>query len=284
MNDTTHLSPARVRPEQREHRRPPGAAGGSALHVSVRRAVGNEFAKMRRLRVAPVTALMVLGVVVLSCVELVSPTFADAAADPQGRAWERLLLGMSTAIPLVSPVLIAVLASRQVDVEHQGRGWMLSHGAGLAPGRLCRAKLLANGSVLAAATGVQSVLVAATGFAVGIAAPFPVALWLAYSGCVLAVNLVLLALHLLLAARWENQLIGTGLGLLGVFLAVIGSGAPRALAHLTPWGYYALSAPVDYRDAVLVDVAPSYGGVAALTVAAAAAFALLTARLDRKEI
>ncbi|WP_432543662.1 ABC transporter permease [Kineococcus sp. SYSU DK002] len=252
--------------------------------MSTLRAVGNEFAKMRRLRVLPVTALMVLGVVVLSCVELASPTFAAAAADPQGRAWERLLLGMSTAVPLVSPVLIAVLASRQVDVEHQGRGWMLTHGAGLAPGRLCRAKLLACGSVLAAVTGVQSVLVAVAGFAVGIAAPFPVPEWLAYTACVLAVNLVLLAAHVLLAARWENQLIGVGAGLLGVFLAVISAGAPRALAHLTPWGYYALSAPVDYRDAVLVDVAPSYGGVVALTVVAVAVVVLFTARLDRKEI
>ena len=76
------------------------------------RAVANEFAKMRHLKVGLIAVVMVLGLSLFAVVS--SPDFDPAT--PQ--AWNALLAGISLGIPLLSPLLLAVLASRQTDIEH----------------------------------------------------------------------------------------------------------------------------------------------------------------------
>lgn len=248
------------------------------------RAVANEFAKMRRLHVVPVALVMVVGVVALSCVTFTIPGFMQSVRDPSGQPWQWLLGGMSTFVPVVSPILLAVLASRPVDIEHQGNGWLLSQTSGLTPGFLCRVKFVAAGAVLVAATLIQSGLVFALGKLVGITVPFPAGQWIGYTASIVIVNLVLFALHLLLSARLGNQLVGLGIGVLGVFVAVSSTGMPHWLAHLfPPWGYYALVTPVDAREEGMVSLEPSHLSVLALGIAAGAAFLLITHLFDRQE-
>ena len=97
------------------------------------------------------------------------------------------------------------------------------------------------------------------------------------------VNLVLLALHLIIAAKLENQLIGLGIAVLGTLVAVFAGGLPDLFAHLTPWGYYALVQAADYEGAQLMATAPSYASVAALATVTAVLFGLVTSRFDRQE-
>lgn len=249
------------------------------------RAVANEFAKMRRLRVVLVALTMVIGVIGFSCVTAISaPGFFDSVADPSAHPWRWLLAGLSLAVPLVSPILLAVLASRQVDMEHQGNGWILSQTSGLTPGHVCRVKFVATGAVVVAATLAQSGLVVALGRLLGVTVAFPTGQWLAYTASIVVVNLVLLALHLLLSARISNQLVGLGVGVLGVFVTVSATGMPHGLAHaFPPWGYYALATPVDVREAGMVSLDPPHLSVLALGVAGGAAFLLITHLFDSRE-
>jgi hypothetical protein len=233
-----------------------------------------EFAKMRRLRVGPIGAVLVVGVVALTCLGLTEP----------GADWDRLLLALATAFPVVAPIPIAVLASRQVDPEHHGNGWLLNQAAGVPPGRLCRAKLVATAAALVPATVIASALALVVGLLSGVDAEVPVARWLAWTAAVAVVNVVLLALHLLLSARVDNQLVGMGVGVLGLFVAVIAPALPAWAAHLTPWGYYALLRPAAFRDdGVLVALTPSYASSIVLGLVAAAVFLLATHHLDRLE-
>ena len=240
------------------------------------RAVVNEFAKMRRLRVVPVVVVLVAGVVAMSCFTLTAPGVLDSADAPSAHPWRWLLGGLALAVPLVSPLLLAVLASRQVDIEHQANGWLLSRTSGLTPGALCRAKFAATRPLWAS--------VAAIGRLVGITAPFPTGQWVGYTASVVVVNLVVLALHLLLSACVGNQLVGLGAGVLGVFVAVSGTGLPPALAHLLPpWGYYGPATPVDVREGGVVALDPPHLSVLALGIAGGAVFVLVTRLLDRGE-
>jgi hypothetical protein len=249
------------------------------------RAVANEFAKMRRLRVVPVAAAMAAGVVGLSCITLTAPGFLESVEDASARPWHWLLGGLALAVPLVSPILLAVLASRQVDIEHQGGGWLLAQTSGLTPGYLCRTKFAATGAVVVGATLLQSVLLIAVGRLVGITAAFPAGPWAAYTASVVVVNLVLLAFHLLLAARVPNQLVGLGVGVLGVFVTVAGTGMPDGPAHLLPpWGYYALATPVESRADGMTALDPPHLSVLLLGIAAGAVFLLLTRLFDRREV
>ncbi|WP_454118499.1 ABC transporter permease [Microbacterium lacticum] len=246
----------------------------------MRTAFVNEFAKMRHLHVG--LLITVLGVVMLGIglfSSLGSPDFDRATQD----SWNTLIGGTGSGITLAAPLLLAVIASRQVDIEHQGNGWLMSATSGVTPGGLCRAKLLALGLLVAGVTVVTSGLIAGAGLLLGITAPFPTGRWIGFTAALLAVNLVLLALHTLIAARVENQLVGIGIGLLGTILALFSTAVPAWISHLTPWGYYALSAASGYVDGTLVAITPAYPSIAALGVVAAAAFLILTRRFDRKE-
>ncbi|UAL31810.1 ABC transporter permease [Nocardioides rotundus] len=236
---------------------------------------------MRHLRVGVIAVAMVVAVLGLSLFTIVSsPDF-----DPDSpAAWNGLLAGMSLAIPLVFPLLLAVLASRQTDIEHQGNGWLLQATSGLTPGGVCRAKLITLGIVVAAITAGTSLLVLVAGkLLAGILAPIPFAHWVGFTGCMLVINLVVLALHILLSAKIDNQLVALGIGVLGSVLAVFSQGLPAAAAHLTPWGYYALARAADYAASGYVAIPLSYPSIAALALVVAVFFLITTGRFDRQE-
>lgn len=236
---------------------------------------------MRRLHVGllvgvliGVAALLTLGTGVSS------PDFDRGTQD----SWTTLLGGIGSSLALAAPLLLAVLASRLVDIEHRGSGWLLSATSAVPPGGLCRAKVLALGLVVATATVAVSLLVLVAGLLLGITAAVPVGRWLGVTVALVVVNLVVLAVQVVVSALVENQLVGIGVGLLGTFLALFGGSVPTWMAHLTPWGYYALSNAADYRDSDLVAITPAYGSIAALAVVATVVFGLGTARLDRQEV
>jgi hypothetical protein len=244
-------------------------------------AVANEFAKMRRLKVGLVAAIMVLGVLALSLFAVVSsPDFnPDTPA-----AWNALLAGMSLGIPLLSPLLLAVLASRQTDIEHQGNGWLLQSTSGITPGGVCRAKLAALGVIVTAVTLGTSLLVLVFGkiFA-GILPQPPLLHWAGFTVCMLVINLAVLALHILLSAKVENQLVALGVGVLGCILAVFSQGLPATAAHVTPWGYYSLAQAAGYQGGAIQALPIAYPSIAALALIVGALFAVLTDRFNRQE-
>lgn len=245
------------------------------------RAVANEFAKMRHLRIGVVAAVLVIAVVLLSLYTVVSsPDFSPK--DPG--AWNALLAGMSLGTPLLSPLLLAVIASRLTDIEHTGNGWLLQSAAGVTPGGICRAKLVALGVVVTVSTVAMSLIVLALGkLLAGILVPVPMGHWAGFTLCMLVVNIALLALHILLSAKVENQLVALGLGVFGCVMAVFSQGIPAAAAHVTPWGYYALAKAADYQGDQYVALPLSYASIALLAVVVGALFALITFRFDRQE-
>ncbi|HJC68059.1 ABC transporter permease [Brachybacterium sp. EE-P12] len=244
-------------------------------------AVANEFAKMRRLRVWLIAVLMTLAVLGLSLFTVVSSPDFDPGSPG---AWNALLAGMSLGIPLICPLLLAVIASRLTEVEHTGNGWLSQATAGITPGVMCRAKLVALGLVVTVTTLGTGLLVILSGkLLVGILAPPPLGRWTVFTLCMLAVNLVVLALHLLVSAKVENQLVALGIGVLGCVLAVFSQGLPTAAAHVTPWGYYALATAADYGGGGYIAVDVCYPSIIALAVVIGIAFALVTDRFDRQE-
>lgn len=244
------------------------------------RVLVNEFAKMRHLHIwLLVVALLVVVTGVGLYAAISTPDFDRATAS----SWNTLLMGIGTGFTLAAPLLLAVIASRHVDAEHQGGGWLLSATSGITPGGLCRAKFVALGSLVVAATVLASAVCVAAGLLIGITAPLPAGRWIGFTASVLVVNLVVLALHIVLAARIENQLVGVGVGLLGTVLALFATAVPAWIAHLAPWGYYALASASGYVNSVLVAQSPAYASIAGLGLVAAALFALFTLSFDRQE-
>lgn len=239
-----------------------------------------EFSKMRRLRMGLSAAALVCAITGLSIMSTVSsPEFSPTAPE----AWAGLLAGLSFAVPVGSPLIIAVLASRQVDIEHRASGWLLARTAGVTTGRLCRTKWAATAVWVAGATVLSSSLVAGFGLAVGITAPLPLAAWVMYTLLAVTVSLVILALHVVLATVVDNQLVTLGLGVVGTLIAMFANGFPPLLAHLSPWGYYALAMGAAFVGDAPALLTPAYPSIAALAVLGSLLFVLATGLLDLKE-
>lgn len=249
----------------------------------MRRTVALEFRKMRRLRTLPLLIGLVVAVAALSSASLFSGSTRKTFDDPSALPWAALLLSYTMMAAMTSPILTAVLASRQTDIEHSGIGWILAATAGHTPGALCRAKLAALALLLAPAIAVQTLLVLAAGMLAGIAVPIDPLPWVMYTLLLYLMDVAFCALHIWLAARVENQLISVGVGMLGAFLAVFCLLMPAAISKVIPWGYYAVISHAGQSGDDVVYVTPEYGWVAGLLLLVGVVFALATRRLDRAE-
>ncbi|OZD84705.1 ABC transporter permease [Rhodococcus sp. 05-339-2] len=243
--------------------------------------VRNEFAKLRHLHIGAIAALLVAAIVGLTFVGALT---AATSNDSTAVSWALPLAGLSLAVPIASPLLIAVMASRTVEVEHQSNGWLLNQTTGADRGALVRAKLVSTGLVVGGATVAASAAGVFLGTAIGVTQPLPAGLWLGYTAAAVTVNIVILALHLLISARVDNQLVALGIGIVGTVIAICASGFPSWAAHLTPWGYYSSASAADYRGEQVVTLNPSYVSIVALGVVGAVLFWLMTVRLDRQEV
>lgn len=247
------------------------------------RAARLEFRKMRRLRTGLILALLVVAVVALSSTSLFSGGTRENFDDPDAMPWAALLLTYTMMAAMTSPILTAVLASRQTEIEHSGVGWTLASTAGYSPGLLCRAKLAALSLILLPALVAQTLLVIGAGAFAGIQVPFEPGPWIGYTALLFLLDVAFLALHIWLASIVENQLISVGVGMLGAFLAVFSLLMPGPVSRILPWGYYAVISHAGQDSGGVAYVTPPYAWIAGLLVLVGVVFALVTRRLDRIE-
>ena len=226
-----------------------------------------EWRKMRRLRVGLILAAMV-GVVVLFSL---SSTLSS---------WPGVMLSVGTVSALVSPVFLAVLASRQTDMEHTGAGWTAYAAVGVGRGQMSRAKILALAPFIVLAVLVQLGLVM---WQAGLGPVTEVGLWVYFVVGLVVTNLVLLSAHVLLSAVADNQLISIGIGALGSFAAVVSLLFPPWAAMLHPWGYYALSTPTEFTDGAIVYSTPHWGLLAGFTLASTLILFIALVRVHRTQ-
>jgi hypothetical protein len=247
------------------------------------RALRLEFHKMRRLRTLPILVVLVVAVAALSSISLFSGSTRETFDDPAATPWAALLLTYTMMAAMTSPLLVAVLASRQPDIEHSGAGWTLAGAAGFTPGLLCRAKLAAVSMVLLPAVAAQSLLVIGIGTLVGIRVPLDAGPWLGYTVLLLVLDIAFLALHIWLAATVENQLISVGVGMLGAFISVFCLLMPGTVSRFIPWGYYAMISHAGQEGSHISYLTPPYGWIGGFLLLVGVVFTVVTRRLDRIE-
>ncbi|GMA27704.1 ABC transporter permease [Arenivirga flava] len=242
-----------------------------------------EFRKMRRLRTLPILAVLVVATAALSSVSLFAGSARASFDDEDALPWAALMLSYTLMAAMTSPIVIAVLASRQTDIEHSGAGWNLAGSVGRSPGQLCRAKFVALGLVLAPAVVLQTLLVIGLGALAGIDVPIRVDAWAGYTALLILVDLAFLGVHLWVSTVVENQLVGVGIGVLGAFLAVFSLLVPGTISRFVPWGYYAVIAHASQESGVLSFVHPPVAWVVGFLLLAAVLLTIATRRLDRLE-
>lgn len=251
------------------------------------RPVGVELLKMHRLRVLLIAILLAIASVAMSSTNLFSQSTIRSLDNPAAKPWAMLLLGTAFVNAMTGTVFVAVLASRQTDIEHSGAGWNLAATSGLTPGALCRVKLAALTLLIAPTVVLQNSALIIFGRIMGISVPLDVGPWVTYTLLLALVNTAMCAYHLWLAAVVENQLVVMSVGLLGGFIGIYMLLSPPALARLLPWGYYAIITPAKVSmvdsHAVYEYLQVPMGWVAGFLVLTAVIFTVATRRLDRIE-
>ena len=248
------------------------------------RTLRNEYAKMRHLRIGLVAALLLLGVAALTVLTAMNSGLIDHRADADGYGWKLLMVSLHGAVTLAAPLLLAVMASRQVEIEHSGHGWVSTSMAGATPGRLCRAKLLALGVLISPMPVAWGALVLSIGRGIGITAPAPAERLCCQLICLAIINLAVLGAQLLASARTENQLGPLALGLAGILLSTFSQVMPLWARFLSPWTAYGLIVPADFVGPTLVDLDCHLVNLIVLAGIGGAVFLAITARFDRREI
>ena len=192
-----------------------------------------EFRKLRHLKIAP----MVLGMLFLLCLFNIGSFGAsrikDLAAELSG-------IGMIQAF--LVPILIATITTRIVEIEHSGGGWQSFSLIGAPPGTLCRTKFAILTIILIPFTLVE-ILIPLAFYLIAGGTNFKASAWVSYILCVIIMNLLTCMVHIILAHRYDNQLVSIGVGTLGAFLAMFSFLLPNYITRLIPWGYYALILP-----------------------------------------
>lgn len=249
----------------------------------MRRAIRLEVRKMQRLRTGPIVAILVIAVAALSSASLFSGGTRNTFDDPNAAPWPALLLTYTLMAAMTSPILTAVLASRQTDIEHAGTGWTLASTAGYTPGTLCRAKLATLSLVLLPTVTAQTLLVIGAGVLAGIRAPLDPGPWIGYTALLFLIDVAFLALHIWLATIVENQLVSVGVGMLGAFLAVFTLLIPGIVTRFIPWGYYAVISHARQQNGDVTYITPPYAWIAGFLILAGAVFTLVTRHLDQIE-
>ena len=72
---------------------------------------------------------------------------------------------------------------------------------------------------------------------------FKASAWVSYILCVIIMNLLTCMVHIILAHRYDNQLVSIGVGTLGAFIAMFSFLLPKYITRFIPWAYYSLILP-----------------------------------------
>lgn len=255
------------------------------MSAGVAEGVRLEYAKSRRRKLGVVGLVVVAAAVLFASAGLFTASSQKSFVDPTATPWLQLLLTVALVTALTSPLLVAILASRMVDIEHGSGGWILARMTGCRRGDLCRVKVLALAPLLAVLVAAQFVVQVLIGRAAGIQTPPDLGRWAGYAVSVFLVGLALLGLHVCLAAWTENQLLGLGVGVVGSFVGLFSLFMPPFAAKLLPWGYYAVTCPVAMIDnQKLVAAQPDLVAFADFLLVCAATFWLATSALNRKDV
>lgn len=165
--------------------------------------------------------------------------FQEMISVKNAPAWENLLSGYGVLNGLFFPILLAVLASRLCDIEHNGNTWKLLCANAEKMETIWKNKLIMLLLFLAAALGGQVLALVYYGKSLGIVAELPVKTIVQFFVASFMVSFTISIIQLLLSFVFANQLIPMAIGMLGAFIGFIATLLPPVIRNILIWGNYA---------------------------------------------
>lgn len=245
-----------------------------------------EILKLRRTHILLLGGALSLGIVLFASMNLFADGQVDTfVADPAG-AWSGQLIGVAMSLAFLTPLQMALLASRAVDNEHASGGWLLNAVAGTRQGSLLRRKLRVLAPLVTALKLLE--FGGCVAFPVMLGAPLPsgstATAWMLYGFAAVVTSVALACAMLVLAAVSESQIGVLACGVVGGFCGIVSLLSPAWLAAINPFGYFAVLLPYTFADAGPVPAQPGWALWCVYVALLGAGFFASTRALNRKEI
>ena len=156
--------------------------------------------------------------------------------------WMALFYNISTLNCIVMPILIAVTASKLVDIEHKGNTLKLLKT--LEGGcRLFNSKFICGILLMIFTTIIQGISMIALACINGYTS-VPYGYFIYFILYTLLINVTLFLLQMILSFQFVNQMIALVISIAGSFLELFSLFFGGIISKIIFWGYYALLSPV----------------------------------------
>ena len=245
-----------------------------------------ELLKLRRTHIMWLGAALSLGIVLFASMNLFAAGQIDSFVTEPAAAWSGQLVAVAMSLAFLTPLQMALVASRAVDNEHASGGWLLNAVAGVRKGSLLRSKLRVVAPLVVVLKLLEFGMCIALPVLLG--APLPNAstatAWVAYGAAAMITSLAIASAMLLLAAITESQIGVLSLGVAGGFFGIASLLSPAWLAVMNPFGYFSVLLPYTFTDKGIVPTQPGWAAWCIYVVLLAAGFVAATRSLNRKEI
>lgn len=245
-----------------------------------------ELLKLRRTHILWLGAALSLGIVLFASMNLFSAGQVDSFVADPAIAWAGQLVAVAMPLAFLTPLQMALIASRAVDSEHASGGWLLNAVAGVRKGSLLRSKLRVVAPLVVVLKLLEFGVCIALPVLLG--APLPststATAWAVYGATAIISSLAIASTMLLLAAITESQIGVLSLGVAGGFFGIASLLSPAWLAVLNPFGYFAVLLPYTFTDEGIVPTQSGWAAWCIYIVLLATGFVAATRWLNRKEI
>lgn len=198
-----------------------------------------ERRKYRRLYIPVIFLLFLLIDISMVSLTALNSNFQSTMNQPESHAWYTLMDSYLMAKLIFTPILLAVVISRVVDMENDGDMWKMLKTSGWSMEEIFDIKFFSIFARYIIFQVLEWLIFINIGKKVGIIMQLPIERFTIILISIIAISFFIMTIHYYLALKYENQLIGLAFGVVGSLVGIIGAFLPFSISKLVPYSYYA---------------------------------------------
>lgn len=232
------------------------------------------FIELGKARASRLFIIALLGAVVVSALSTYS---LWQSSDVGANGYGPVLISEAFFSAIIWPIIASGLASRQAEIEHRHRGWILNVMSGLRITDVLYIKAALGSMLILMAVLVQAGLTTVICKINNIQGNQDG--WFIYHLLLWFVLILFYAFFLLVACAFEKQIFALISGVVSAFIAVFCFLADIGLKYILPWAYFAMILPFKQEGESVVSSSIEYLPVCVFIVGGIIAWVLLVQRI-----
>lgn len=157
-----------------------------------------------------------------------------------GHSWDSIFDGYFIFKVILNPILLALLASKSVELENQGNMWKFLKTCGVDLKEIFIIKLKYIFSLYFLYQLIEWVVIIGIARLIGLKESLPIYKFLIKFFSQLSISFLIMVFHYLLALRFENQLITISVSLIGTLIGIMTLYISKFISYIVPYSMYGL--------------------------------------------